>query len=715
MNGSAARLSRFAAGLLLLVTLGWVLTGQAAKPAHHRVSLVTDWSHRHLIFSQPRTAEQAARLQQDPRFEQQMSRRSQRLVLANGGEAESTIRSDARSHPHKHFPLRRDWSADLGAGGSVRAGFFPAKFSFDIEHASCPNDFVVFTTGLPGASPGQATIVAYNNLYSGCGGAVPSVYWAYNTQGVAVTSPVFSKDGSQIAFVETQFGVAGELVLMKWTPSAPGTSVSVPAGIPFFTPANYHACPAPCFTTVDLHDTSTFFADTTSSVFYDYTNDIAWVGGATGWLVKITPVFNGTPAEVQNATWPKQVNPSSPKALTSPVFDHNSGNVLVGDAGGFLYSVNSTNGAVTKSGQLDFGAGLVETPILDQSNQVVYVFASSDGTNNVCDPTAACAAVYQLPTSFAATSTGTKVTVGTSVVLGGTPNPMYTGGFDNAYFSSFDGTGNLYVCGNTGAEPTLYQIPIVAHAFTAGAGASITKLGLAGQTPGCSPITDILNPNDSAGPTERFFVGVTDKGISTPCAAAGCVFNFISTPWQPATVYAVGQEILDSNLRIEVVTSAGTSGAIAPTWGNSSGTARADGSDGLTWLNQGLLTADTLPGWQANTAYASGARVPDTNGNLEVIGLVGTPGTSDLTTQPTWNGTVGGFTPDGSVIWVNAGPLPTSALAASGGTSGMIMDNVVSPTTLLGVSQIYFSTLGDQACTDGTGGCAVQASQPGLK
>ena len=33
---------------------------------------------------------------------------------------------------------------------------------------------------------GQASIVALNNLYSGCGGTVPSVYWAYNTSGSGI-------------------------------------------------------------------------------------------------------------------------------------------------------------------------------------------------------------------------------------------------------------------------------------------------------------------------------------------------------------------------------------------------------------------------------------------------------------------------------------------------------------------------------------------------
>jgi hypothetical protein len=70
---------------------------------------------------------------------------------------------------------------------------------------------------------------------------------------------------------------------------------------------------------------------------------------------------------------------------------------------------------------------------------------------------------------------------------------------------------------------------------------------------------------------------------------------------------------------------------------------------------------------------------------------------------------------DGTVTWTNAGVLPSSALPAAGGTSGIIIDNTVQ--TLTGASQVYFSTLSNQTCTTSgtTGGCAVQASQSALK
>jgi hypothetical protein len=55
-------------------------------------------------------------------------------------------------------------------------------------------------------------------------------------------------------------------------------------------------------------------------------------------------------------------------------------------------------------------------------------------------------------------------------------------------------------------------------------------------------------------------------------------------------------------------------------------------------------------------------------------------------------------------------------LAADGGTSGIIIDNIVGSGTLAGASQVYFSTLsGGCGGTGDTDGCAVQASQAALQ
>ncbi len=62
--------------------------------------------------------------------------------------------------------------------------------------------------------------------------------------------------------------------------------------------------------------------------------------------------------------------------------------------------------------------------------------------------------------------------------------------------------------------------------------------------------------------------------------------------------------------------------------------------------------------------------------------------------------------------------MPTNATAgitATGGTSGIIVDNIVTAAQKAGASQIYYTTLGNATCSTtgftGNNGCAVQTSQ----
>jgi hypothetical protein len=162
--------------ILGVLTLSPALLGQASPGSEAAVPVPSDWSHHHLIFSRPATAEQVKRAQQDPRYGQQLSRRSPATEpeAETGRAPASELRLDSNaSRPGKK--LKRDWSQDMGSGASVGAGNYPAKFSFASTNANCASapqpDFVVYGTGLFG-SAGQANIVAYDNLYSGCGPAI---------------------------------------------------------------------------------------------------------------------------------------------------------------------------------------------------------------------------------------------------------------------------------------------------------------------------------------------------------------------------------------------------------------------------------------------------------------------------------------------------------------------------------------------------------------
>jgi hypothetical protein len=897
------------------------LTGQVSRDSKAEGPAITDWSQQHLIFSKPATAEQARRVEQDPRYWQQLRRQSPaRLpaVVETPGALASELQPRSNASPASKRPnLNGDWSQDLGAGATVGATNYPAKYSLTTTTASCASaaqpDFAVYGTGLAG-SGSQASIVAYDNLYSGCSGialataanfailasstatstggtvvtganigispgtsltgfppgvltapaveqlgnpvaaqaqadattafnyyqglagaaviapvmdgltfgpglykagstlalsadatvtldgagtyifqigstlniagtvalsggatagnviwlvgssatlegtaiasgsivayasitldggasvtgrvialtgavtmidnaittvdTVPSVYWAYNTNtGTVTTSPVFSRDGTQLAFVQTNGSAEGIFVLLRWAASDTDT-IANPTTLPRLPNSDYPGCTAPCMTTIRLRARSgTATADTNSSVFYDYTNDIAYVGDEAGWLHKFTPVFNGVPAEVRTLGWPVQVNPITPTALTSPVYDHTSGAVFVADNGGFLYQVSSGTPVVTTSGQLDSssefdsGPGIVEGPVVDATSELVYVFAPSDGSGG-CSIGATvydCTGVYQLTVGFLDGDTGSEAIVGSSTVEPNTPNPLYLGTFDSAYENSTNASGHLYVCGNTGGPPILYQVNI--QGGTLGTVTAGPVLSTSSSTP-CSPVTDVFNPNASGGATEWLFASAENGGASSACATGGCIFNFKDTPWLATTAYTAGQEILDSNLHIEVVkTPGGTSGGTEPFWSITTGGSTTDGT--VHWLDQGAVSAFTLSGWVTTHHYPKGSEILDPNGNIELVTSTG----ADMSggTIPTFKTTAGLTTTDGTVTWTNVGAVATAAAAEAGGTSGIIFDNTVAPGILAGASQIYFSTLTDGTCG---GGCAVQASQSALQ
>ena len=702
MRGIRARSLGYSAGLLTLVVVGWILTGRAASPGQQ--GLPTDWSHRHVVFSQPTTDAQAAAIMHDPRYWQQWSRDHfvKTLNTRDVGWSNRSLFATAGTS-------RGDWSQNLGSGANAGAGVFPAKYSFQVTTATCASgvkpDYVVFSTGLQGTSA-QASIVGFDNLYSGCTGPVPTIYWAFNTGGRVLTSPTISGDGTQVAFVQTNGGI-GSLVLLKW---AAGGSVGSPVTLVGVSNAAYRACTAPCMTTITLRNGSGVATDdTTSSVFPDYSRDVIWVGGEFGWLHKITGVFRGTPAVVNTGGFPVQVRNTT--FTSSPVYDFASDNVFIGDASGFFYRVsNTTPPVVTASAQLDFGVGIVAGPIVDGTTGRVYVFASTDNTLNCAAGTRPCTAVYLLGTSFAAGTTGAKATVGASVAFPSTPSPLFDGGFDSKYFSSGTATGNLYVCGNTGGAPTLYQIPINAGTM----GAPVTGPVLSGATTGCSPVTDISNPNATGGTTEWIFASAQASGSGNSCAAGGCVMNYENTPWLPSHAYSVGQQILDTHFQVQTCRAAGTSRTAAqgpPNWNTTVGGSTAEVGTTLRWVNQGPQAA-AHGAWVASHAYALATSIIDSNGNIQVVT---TAGTSKAGAHPVWATTINTLTGDNNVRWRNTGLPATASLAAAGGTGGIIIDNIVGSGTLAGASQVYFSTQSNQVCgSGGTGGCAVQASQSGL-
>ncbi|MGB7283179.1 MAG: hypothetical protein WBE13_13025 [Candidatus Acidiferrum sp.] len=567
-------------GMALAFVLFVRATG-AQGPAQ-RIPLISDWSHRHVVFSQPHNIQEAWRLQREPRYWLQILGRSGRrnaetgADLANGDE---TYLDFERRRREREPAFRRDWGQSLGAAGSTGVPLsggswwpvFPAKFSFNLNAApSCTNDYAVFPTNLAGAEAGQASIIAFNELYAGtgtsyCGVTNPSVYWSYDTNfdaggvattGTVQTSPVLSLDGSKLAFVETRAVAGGGAILhlLKWH-AGDGGAINTAAAPTIAT--NWTAdglssdCPltGACMISIVLHGPQ---SDTASSPFYDYQRDVIYVGDDNGVLHKIINAFGlsgATPSELLTGNWPITVDKST--MLTSPVLDSVSGNIFTDDSSARLYYVRetfSTAGTCTSGSPPCLGATSVsspavhvvtDAPMVDSSTGKVFVFYGNDE-----EPTVAAAVVQS------------DITLSASVLatLGaGTGHHIHLGAFDNAYLTGNGSAGRLYVCGSSSnSTPTIQRIgfsnsggPFANPVGTMNSAVDAAELAVATASAECSPVTELFNANAPSTSQDQIFFGVQNRGSGANCAGGGCVMS-INITNIPATL-SIANSIAETN------------------------------------------------------------------------------------------------------------------------------------------------------------------------
>src|ERR1700726_3153516 len=103
--------------IFVVLTFASGLLGQAAPDSAATVPHFTDWSNHHLIFSKPATAEQAQRVERDPRYWQQQLRHSPAMLRE--GETRGAVAS--RMRHRSSDGINKDWSIDLGTGATIGA------------------------------------------------------------------------------------------------------------------------------------------------------------------------------------------------------------------------------------------------------------------------------------------------------------------------------------------------------------------------------------------------------------------------------------------------------------------------------------------------------------------------------------------------------------------------------------------------------------------
>jgi hypothetical protein len=367
--------------------------------------------------------------------------------------------------------------------------------------------------------------------------------WSYNTTaggnttGTTVSSPVLSLDGTKVAYVETNSTANGGAILhiLKWK-SGQGTAANAPV-MPDQIVAGWTSCTAgnSCIVNIPLNGGR---PATISAPFYDYSGDALYVGDDNGVLHKFFPVLNGTPVEVTTGGWPIAVH--SGAVLAGPVFDAGSGNIFVGDASGTLSYVRESGSTVGNcaSGsppclgtpsQTAGGAG-VDEPLVDSVTGMVFAFDGTDGGNGT---------VYQIDTAL---SYGSIVAASVGGTGGG--SGMFAGTFDNAYMSSVNGTGHLFVCGKDPGHtdrPAIHRITITNGVMNSRSDGSLTLVS--GDQVECSSVTEVYNT--SAPSTDWIFFSVggsanqTAAGCSATAGITGCLMSLNLTAlasWPPVTV-----------------------------------------------------------------------------------------------------------------------------------------------------------------------------------
>ena len=444
MTRPLSRGGRFVLLLLLLPVcfLPLVVSGQRTLRSV-RSPRISDWSTRHVVYTQFGTSSALEAASRDPRANMRWQEMEQRQTLRrlNQFQSRSSFLLGLRNPIHR-FPLRTsaaslhaDWSISLGTGETALS-MYPAKYSFDANAApNCTTDFVVFPIDVGSAST-QPNIVALNNLYSGTAGGTgicdsrtaPSghtdttssatVMWSYNIHainptgtkagGAVNTSPSLSLDGTKVAFVESLANNTSHFHVLAWK-SGDGQATSLQTTTSALEITTFATAPPAAgsgkVTDLSLGSTTTG-TNTLSSPFIDYFNDTAYVGNDIGILYRVKNVFCTTAAciatpalPVLDSSWGTggAVNTGCGGVLTGAIVDFTSTNVFVGCSNGKLYKITQA-GAVSSItvGNGSAHGGIVDPPLVDGVNGFVYAVSGSNGTSAV---------LVQTKTDFSSTIT----------------------------------------------------------------------------------------------------------------------------------------------------------------------------------------------------------------------------------------------------------------------------------------------------------------------
>jgi hypothetical protein len=696
------------------------------------VHLATDWSHRHLIFSAPKNLVHAFQLSSNARYVQQWVRRN------------AEIKSSAQAWRWRHAPheaMKGDWSMNMGTGAKVGQGQYPAKFSFDVNTASCATDFVVYNTSLAGSNAAVAasafgtftaqstvgsTIVFTNptlgttltmtpgiaNAHTGAANSGTGTYVAsalLGTQATNLTNAIQVLNNGSFVGVRSPSHAGATTNFQAITAGTAGNSITItnsagsnftPASIAFTGGANGQAsimafnnlyasggCTAPTPKVYWAYNTSYAAvppapaAVVTSPVISLDGTQVAFVQNAVAvgslvllkWKSNAADNFNNptdltgagrvTPANYPTCTAPCMTtiafsatgNPRTDNN-SSPFYDYVKDTIYVGDDGGRLRkftNVFNLNGAGTAPAE-----ATAPWPVTLTGN-VITTSPVHDQTNSTTYIADAGGFLYSV------TDTGVKVTsarIGFSLGIVDSPTVDPTAGMVYAYVSNDSGAAGA----NTN-HSGVFQFPV---GFAAGATGTEQQVG------------------DSSGNLKMFAGDFDNTYFTSPTGTAGFLYvcgnqaapltgNQVPTLWQiPITnTGAMGAAVPGPALTTAVLNGTSCS-PVVEVYNPSAGGGAKD------WIFMSVVN-NAVAGAPINCGAATGCIM-------------------------SFDVTLGAA--------ITAGTTTTGHTVVTGGASAVTIDNLVGAGTTPGASQVYFTPLGNQACTTsgGNGGCAIQASQSAL-
>lgn len=679
---------------------------------------------------------------------------------------------------------------DLSVGtGSIAASTvqtvlpttYPAKYGFYDTTGTTPacytsatnvGDWVVYPTGAAGSST-NASVIAYDNLYkTTCSGPNPGILYAYDTTGsgtgAAGLSPIISKDGSQVAYIQVSPGGGASLVLLKWAPAlaADATSVECTASN---GSAGLTSCtgitPSSAIVGAPITQTSSGSNVPSGTYVSSYTGttitmsaNAANLGTGTG-----TITFNSTPYSSDFVTigsakfcFTNNCSNSGNPAYTVTGFTNAStaASALASAIGTHIASTSAASSAAVVT------LTYTGTSTLAFSASSSYRFTTS--VSPIRPATASVTVTISAPTQAAPY----EPTLATSALNyhGCTAPCYYAIAFKNSNsdsysspFYTYNGVINdyLYVGDDNGY---LHRFSSVFDGNPAETTTGNWPVSVSSSGALTSPVYDdgtsqLVFVTDSSG--YLYSVVATVPGTPKKSARLDCgTGGFIDGPLVDSytnKLYVFAGEGCSSNdsavIQFSTTTDLNTqnSGAgVAESLGNAStndaGTAQALGTFDNIYYSSSSGTTGNLYACVNGAVY----QIPMSAGFNSAVNTYATlasstgdeaqcsPLTEYYNTSKDYlflslpqggsaSGCASGCVYNFDITTPGTSGTPKDAMPSAGGTGGIVVDN---SGTAAGESQIYYSTLFSQTCKGqndtgpvgaGTGTCAVQASQSGLQ